>query len=47
MLNSKIFWIICIVMFIIGILANILEFIVKKIYKKKMDTMANEKKAEK
>lgn len=47
MMNSKIFWIICIVMFIIGILANILEFIVKKIYKKKMDTMANEKKAEK
>ena len=47
MMNSKIFWIICIVMFIIGILANILEFIVKKIYKKKRDTMANEKKAEK
>lgn len=41
------FWIICIGMFGIGVIANILEFIVKKVYKKKMDTMADMKKAEK
>ncbi len=47
MLNNKIFWIICIGMFAIGVLANILEFVVRKIYKKKMNTVANIKKAEK
>lgn len=44
---NHIFWIICIGMFIVGLLANILEFIIKKVYKKKMETVANIKKAEK
>ena len=44
---GNMFWIICIGMFVVGAIANILEFIVKKVYKKKMDTVANMKKAEK
>ena len=43
MFDSKIFWIICFGMFGIGVFCNILAWILKKVYKKKMDTMARNK----
>ena len=47
MMNGGIFSIICIVMLVVGLLSNVLAWILKRVYKNKMNSMANLKKAEK
>ena len=47
MMNTQLFFIICIGMFIVGALSHILSWILSRIYKKKMNAMAELKKAEK
>ena len=42
-MNSNLFWIICIGMFSIGVICNILAWILKKVYKKKMNSMARDR----
>lgn len=46
-MNTSIFWIICIVMFAVGLFANVVSFFLEKKYKNKMNTIADYKKAEK
>lgn len=41
-MNASVFWIICIVMLVIGVVANVASFILEKIYKKKMNSMADD-----
>ena len=43
MFDSNIFWIICIAMLGIGIFCNILAWILQKVYKKKMNSMAKDR----
>ena len=46
-MNTGIFWIICVLMLVIGLISHVLSWILKKAYKKKMDSMADLKKADK
>lgn len=46
-MNTNIFWIICLVMFVVGLIANLLSLVLEKIYKKKMNSIADDMKAEK
>lgn len=47
MINTSVFWIICICMLVVGLISNVLSWILNKYYKKKMGSMADMKKADK
>lgn len=47
MMNTNIFWFICLGMFIVGLIANLLSWVLNKIYKNKMNSIADDLKSDK